>query len=105
LSAWNFSTTGYAVDDSNPVYLSLYAGSGQTLCGLSIWHYDGSTWSAYDAYDLAYDDTYASFTATGFSGYAVTGATPTPIPAGLWLLGPGLAGLVGMRRRLFKNSR
>jgi T5SS/PEP-CTERM-associated repeat protein len=107
LSAWNFSATGYTVSADNPVYLSLFAGPGQSLYGLGIWHYDGSNWSAYDAYDLAYDGTYASFTVTGFSGYAVTtgGATATPIPAGLWLLGPGLAGLVGMRRRLFKNSR
>jgi autotransporter family porin len=106
LSAWNFSTTGYAVDDSNPVYLSLSAGSDQSLSGLRIWHYDGSTWSAYDAYDLAYDGTYASFTVTGLSGYAVTtgGATPTPTPAAVWLLGSGITGLGFLRRRVQRRA-
>lgn len=103
LSAWNFSATGYTVSASNPVYLSLSAGPGQSLSKLGIWHYDGSTWSVHDAYDLAYNGTYASFTVTGFSGYAVSGTTPTPIPAGVWLLGPALAGLAGMRRRLFRK--
>ncbi len=97
LSGWDFTTTGYTSGD--PVYLSLYAGSGQTLLDLSIWHYDGSSWSAYDAYDLAYDGTYAGFTVTDFSGYAVSGTAPVPIPAAAWLLGSGLAGLAAVRRR------
>lgn len=101
LSGWDLSTTGYAVDDANPVYLSLYAGSGQSLYDLSIWHFVSGTWSRLDAYDLAYDGLHASFTATSLSGYAVTGAAPVPIPAAVWLLGPGLAGLVGIRRRPF----
>jgi T5SS/PEP-CTERM-associated repeat protein len=102
LSAWNFTPgTGYTSGD--PVYLSLFTGSDQNLSTLGIWHYDGSTWSAFTANDLAYDGTYASFTVTGFSGYAVSGTAPVPIPAAVWLLGSGLAGLVGMRRRLFKK--
>jgi hypothetical protein len=32
----------------------------------------------FDASDLAYDKTFACFTATDLNGYAVTGATPTP---------------------------
>jgi T5SS/PEP-CTERM-associated repeat protein len=103
LSAWNFSTTGTTVSDTNPAYLSLFAGSGQSLSTLSLWYYDGSTWSAFTANDLAYDGTYASFTVTDFSGYAVSGSAPVPIPAAVWMLGPALAGLVGMRRRLFKK--
>jgi T5SS/PEP-CTERM-associated repeat protein len=102
LSAWDFSITqGYT--DGDPVYLSLFAGSDQSLSTLSLWHYDGSTWSAFTANDLAYDGTYASFTVTGFSGYAVSGTAPVPIPGAVWLLGSGLAGLVGMRRRLFRK--
>ncbi len=99
LSSWNFSLTGYTAGD--PVYLSLFAGSGWSLSDLTIWYYDG-TWSQYDAWDLAYDNAYASFAINGFSDYAVTGTAPVPIPAALWLLGPGLAGLIGMRRRFFK---
>jgi T5SS/PEP-CTERM-associated repeat protein len=101
LSGWNFTTEGYA--SGSPVYLSLYAGPDYSFSTLSIWHYDGSTWSAFTANDLAYDGTYASFTVTGFSGYAVSGAAPVPVPAAVWLLGSGLAGLVGMRRRLFRK--
>ncbi len=103
LSAWSFSTTGTTVSDTNPVYLSLFAGPNQSLSTLAIWHCDGSTWSAFAANDLAYDGTYASFTVTGFSGYALSGTAPVPIPAAVWMLGSGLAGLVGMRRRLFKK--
>jgi len=31
---------------------------------------------------------------------ALTGNTPTPLPAAAWLLGPGLLGLIGLRRKL-----
>jgi T5SS/PEP-CTERM-associated repeat protein len=104
LSAWDFTTTGYDVGSSNPVYLSLYAGSGHSFSDLTIWYYNGSAWYTVASTDLAYDGTYASFTVTGFSGYAVSGAAPVPVPAAVWLLGSGLAGLVGMRRRLFKKQ-
>ncbi len=41
-------------------------------------------------------------TPSGGSGSAWVGATltPTPIPAAVWLLGSGLAGLVGIRKKL-----
>jgi T5SS/PEP-CTERM-associated repeat protein len=97
LSAFDFTTEGYT--ESNPVYLSLFAGSGHSLYDLTIWHYDGSDWAEYDATDLAYDKTYASFTVNGFSGYAVSGTAPVPIPAAAWLLGSGVIGLAGIRRR------
>jgi hypothetical protein len=32
-------------------------------------------------------------------------AAPVPIPAAVWLLGSGLAGLVGMRRRISGRRR
>jgi len=98
LSGWDFNVTeGYA--EGNPVYLSLFAGTGHSLYDLAVWHYDGSSWSKFDASDLAYDNNFASFTATGLSGYAVTGTAPVPIPAAAWLLGSGLMGLVGFRRK------
>ncbi len=103
LSGWTFSTSGYST--GNPVYLSLFAGTSETLSGLEVWDYNGTSWSQFAANDLAYDGAYASFTSTNLNDYAVTGAapltgaTPTPIPGALLLFGPGLAGLIGMRKR------
>ena len=48
-----------------------------------MWHYDGTSWTAYASADLTYDGTYASFTVTGFSGYAVT--VPEPGTLALFL--------------------
>jgi T5SS/PEP-CTERM-associated repeat protein len=97
LSGWDFTASGDAA--GNPVYLSLFAGSGHSLYDLTVWRFDGTGWSKFDASDLAYDKTYASFTVNGFSGYAVTGTAPVPIPAAAWLLTSGIIGMVGVRRR------
>lgn len=104
LSGWNFSVTGYAT--GNPVYLSLFAGSDTSLSDLTVWKYSSSTstWASLSPADLAYDGTYASFTVSDLSDYAITGtSTPTPIPAAAWLLGSGLMGLAGMRRKQNKQ--
>ena len=102
LSAWTFTTSG-SISSSNPVYLSLFAGTGHSILNdVEVWENIGGTWSQFAANDLAYDGTYASFTATALEDFAVTGeVTPTPIPSALLLLGPGLAGLAFMRRRIF----
>jgi len=34
--------------------------------------------------------------------YTNTAVTPTPIPGAVWLLGSGLLGLVGLKRRMRK---
>jgi hypothetical protein len=99
LSGWTFTTNGYNTGD--PVYLSLFAGSGQSLTGLDIWDYISGTWTELSPADLAYNGTYASFTANDLNDYAVTGATPTPIPGALLLFAPGLAALGFMRKRIF----
>lgn len=77
LSAWNFSVSGYDVSADSPVYISLFAGGATNILDLTIWHYADGGWSLYDTTDLAFDGTYASFTATSFSGYAVTAAIQT----------------------------
>jgi len=98
LSAWDFLAKG-GYTEGDPVYLSLEVGSGYDLSVLALWYYDESTWSEFLASDLAYDNTYASFTVTDFSGYAVTGTSSVPIPAAVWLLGSGLLGLIGIRKK------
>ena len=42
----------------------------------------------------------ANDTTGGVIGVDNVSATPTPIPAAAWLLGSGLVGLVGVRRRM-----
>ena len=64
---------------------------------LAVWHFDGAAWTTYTAGDLSYDGTYASFTVTGFSGYAVTVAVPEP--AGLGVLAGVVPWVVVRRRR------
>ena len=97
LSDWTFSTTGYT--SGSPVYLSLFAGPGQSLTGLAIWDYSNGSWTQVSPSDLAYDNIFASFTALDLDDYAVTGNSPVPIPGAVWLLGSGLFGLMGVRKR------
>ena len=102
LSAWSLSTTGTTVSSTNPVYLSLTAGAGQSLASLIVYDYNGTSWSLLAPADLAYDGKYASFTALNLNDVAVVGAgdpTPTPVPAAVWLLGSGLFGLFGIKRK------
>jgi T5SS/PEP-CTERM-associated repeat protein len=97
LGGWEFAfSSGYTAGD--PAYLSFGIGSGYSRNGLEVWHYDGSNWTPFAANDLTYDGTYASFTVTGFSGYAVT---TVPEPSTFALLGIGAVSLLAYawRRR------
>jgi hypothetical protein len=53
---------------------------------LTVYSSNGTTWSPFPAPDLSYDGTYANFTISGFSGYAVV-AIPEPSSIALLLLG------------------
>jgi hypothetical protein len=95
LGGWEFAfTSGYTAGD--PAYLSFDVGPGYSRNGLEVWHFDGSSWTPFSADDLTYDGTYASFTVTGFSGYAVT---TVPEPSTLALLVSAGLGLLGYARR------
>ena len=91
---WQFAATGYSTSSTLPVYLSFDIGPGITWDNLEIWQYDGSAWGEYAANDLSYDGTYASFTATSLSGYAVV--APVPEPGTIVLLVAGLLGVLGL---------
>jgi hypothetical protein len=95
LGGWEFAfASGYAAGD--PAYLSFDVGAGYSRNGLEVWHYDGANWTEFAANDLTYDGTYASFTVTGFSGYAVT---TVPEPGTLALLVAASLGLCVYGRR------
>ena len=95
LSAWTFSTD-YGLSSSNPIYFSLKVGANDSSDDFELWGYDGSSWTSYAPTDLTYDGTYASFTATGLSGYAIS---MVPEPGTLALLAAGLFGLLAYARR------
>jgi autotransporter-associated beta strand protein len=69
-TGWQF-TAGGAYSAGNPVYLSMSIGSGYSLGGMQVWHFDGTNWAYYAPIDLNYDGTYANFVVTDLSGYAV----------------------------------
>jgi fibronectin-binding autotransporter adhesin len=91
---WTLAAEGYT--DGEPVFLSLKVGTVENADNLAVWHYNGATWEPFAAGDLSYDGTYASFTVTGFSGYAVTAVPEAPTLGVFALLGPWL---MARRRR------
>jgi T5SS/PEP-CTERM-associated repeat protein len=111
LSAWSISMDGYEIDADSPVYLSLFADTDADLLDLAIWCLLGDEWGVYDAADLAFDSAYASFTVYEEGKYAAAASSsfpvsssfsessPVPVPGAAWLLGTGLLGLIGIRRK------
>ena len=83
-AGWNFTTSGYTPGD--PVALSIEIGPNFSPDALTIYHYDGSSWTPFAAPDLSYDGTYANFTVTSFSAYAIAAPVPEPLTLSLlWL--------------------
>jgi hypothetical protein len=95
LSGWQFSTD-YAVSSSQPAYLSLLVGAGQSLKSLALWQYDDGEWGRVAANDWTYDGQYVSFTAGELGGYALTAV---PEPGMLMLAAVGLIGFAAYARR------
>lgn len=67
--------------------------------GAGAWDMDWS-WGS-EVVPLEYSGFLVSLTDLGGGNYRVS-MTPTPIPGALWLLGSGLLGLIGLRRKLKK---
>jgi T5SS/PEP-CTERM-associated repeat protein len=100
LGGWEFTASeGYT--QGRPVYLTFDVGEGFSADGLQVWHNHDGSWSPYGVSDLTYDGRYASFTVTGFSGYAVT---TVPEPGTLALLTAALLGL-GLLWRTCRESK
>ena len=93
LDAWTFSLANYRLLPGSPIYFSLNVGPNHSAHDLELWGYDGTSWAAYTPTDLTYDGTYASFTATGLSGYAVS-AVVVPEPGTLAFLTVAFFGLL-----------
>ncbi len=106
-SVWDFSTSVYTESEDTPLYLSLWAADAGDILDLMVWFYSeeggSGTWISYDAYDLAFDGTYASFTVFEEGIYAVTGTSAVPVPGTLELLSAGLLGLAMLTRRSRKK--
>ena len=102
LGAWELLVAGDGYTEGDPAYLSFDVGAGFSRSGLQVWHFDGVDWTEFDTMDLTYDGTYASFTVTGFSGYAVS---TVPEPGTLALLIAAALGFVVYARRKRKQYR
>jgi hypothetical protein len=82
---------------SNPFLTSngLVAESSNGLSYLNIW---GNSPNSYTVFQLGYNTTTQS-EIYGPQNNGSANVTPTPIPAAAWLLGSGLMGLFGFRRK------
>lgn len=73
-----------------------------TNYGLRLWMYDNNFVSPIDApkdgfiYWVSADEDHATY---GFNAAPFLDIAPVPVPAAVWLLGAGLVGLIGLRRR------
>lgn len=69
--------------------------SGRGLAHTWLTNITNGTWTAKGAtFTFLHSDTLQDVLAIGIGG-----PTPVPLPAGLWLMGAGVAGLMAMRRR------
>ncbi len=95
LDGWQMTVSG-GYTTGQPAYLSFNVGSSFSRNDITVWYYDGTAWSQYDATDLTCNGGYASFTVYGFSDYALS----VPEPGTLMILASGfLIMLVYIRRR------
>ncbi|MDY6988798.1 MAG: VPLPA-CTERM sorting domain-containing protein [Thermodesulfobacteriota bacterium] len=89
--------TGYYINDPDPSWSRHPGYADANGGGAGVWDMDWS-WGS-EVVPLEYPG--FSVTVTGIDGgqYQVTMTPAVPIPAAVWLLGSGLIGLVGIRRK------
>ncbi|MBN1396386.1 MAG: hypothetical protein JW959_15280 [Pirellulales bacterium] len=98
--AWQITLGGDGYSEDDSVYLSFAVGEGFDRVDLVVWHYDGESWTAFDATDLTYNSGWVSFTASDFSGYAV--AVPEPGTLAL-AVASGIILLLARRRKFVRR--
>ena len=78
LSGWTFLSADYTA--GSPVYLSLSIAGGYSHDDFDVWGYNGNAWTALAASELAFDGSFANFTAYALNGdsYAVAGVALLP---------------------------
>jgi len=91
--ATDFGWPSIAITDSNYHFATMHYSFAGTFFDTT-----SSVQILFNSYDLA-DLAGSAYSAVPFSGGLVT--APVPVPAAVWLLGSGLLGLIGLRR---KNS-
>ena len=93
-------TMGFA-DSSGPVKIDFYAGDGSLVNSVSqaltsgYANYSFSGFGNFLGFSISEDNDPAGLRFQNFS------YTPVPIPGAVWLLGSGLVGLMGLRRKIF----
>lgn len=108
LLSWEYLIGGKVIESFGPDSVTLNSSSIKTTPFFSFISEKGDPSSDYIHYSLVYDPAhnntsflkFAITDATGTLNYITAGKlTSTPIPAAAWLLGSGLLGLLGLKRR------
>lgn len=105
LNGYTFEAGG-AWKSGDSVLLTLDVGAGLDPSTFEVWHYSGGAWEDYTSRigNLSYDGQYASFSVTGFSGYAIT-MTAVPEPAAMSVIAMASLTLLTQRCRKTRTPR
>jgi hypothetical protein len=99
LSGWDFAAANFTVSSTNPLYLSFGVDAVRPSDDFEIWQHVRTLWTKYDPFDLTFDGTYASFTASSLAGYALVSVPEPSTLALLAIVAIGLLGYAWRRRK------
>jgi probable HAF family extracellular repeat protein len=90
------------INTSNPLQYHAFTYLNDTLIDLNTLIPIDSVWILEDAYDINNKGQIVGYGQINGQKHAFL-ATPVPLPSAIWLLGSGLVGLAGFRRKKFKK--